>query len=96
MATTRGNQEILQRVVQCFRTGTAAGPFSDSDLTDTDACAVQYNIEGAGSYLELSVVTFPSRALVSLRQQAPCYVSTPAVYWALSHHWRMCRCITSL
>ena len=50
MATTRGNQEILQRVVQCFRTGTAAGPFSDSDLTDTDACAVQYNTESAGSY----------------------------------------------
>ena len=44
MATKRDKQEILQRVVQCFRTGTAAGPFSDSDLTDTDAYAVQYGL----------------------------------------------------
>ena len=44
MATTRDNQEILQRVAQCFRTGKAADPFPDSNLTDTDAYAVQYDL----------------------------------------------------
>ena len=38
------NQEILQQVIKCFRTGTAASPFGASKLTDTDAYAVQYQL----------------------------------------------------
>jgi len=38
------NEEILQKVVQCFRTGTVAGPFPNAELTDNDAYAVQYEL----------------------------------------------------
>ncbi len=39
---TSTKEDILQRVVQCFRTGTPTTPFPASDLNDTDAYAVQY------------------------------------------------------
>ena len=43
MATTPAlHEEILRQVVRCFRTGTVASPFPNSELTDNDAYAVQY------------------------------------------------------
>jgi 2-keto-4-pentenoate hydratase len=42
--TQDGQKEILQRVIQCFRTGTTTSPFLASELDDTDAYAVQYEL----------------------------------------------------
>ena len=39
---TGTQEEMLQRVIECFRTGASTSPFSDSDVTEADAYAVQY------------------------------------------------------
>ena len=41
---TSTKEEILERVIQCFRTGTTTTPFAASELNDTDAYAVQYEL----------------------------------------------------
>jgi len=45
MATTQDlHEEILEQVIKCYRTGTAASPFPHSSLTNDDAYAVQYKL----------------------------------------------------
>ena len=82
MATTSMNreinQEILQRVIKCFRTGTAASPFGTSELTDTDAYAVQYQlIERLKSLGEVvrghKVALTTQAARAHLGVDEPCY-----------------------
>jgi 2-keto-4-pentenoate hydratase len=78
MATTRDTQEILHRVIQSFRTGTAASPFAASELTDADAYAVQYElIERLRSQGEVvrghKVALTTQAARVHLGVDEPCY-----------------------
>lgn len=78
MAITRDNQEILHRVIQSFRTGTAASPFPDSELNDADAYAVQYElIERLRSQGEVvrghKVALTTQAARAHLGVDEPCY-----------------------
>jgi len=78
MATTEYNEEILQRVVQCFRTGKFASPFADSELTDNDAYAVQYKLierlKGQGEVVrghKVALTTQAARAHLGVDE--PCF-----------------------
>lgn len=79
MATTQDLQEeILERVIKSFRTGTTATPFSDSQLTDSDAYSVQYKlIERLKSQGEVvrghKVALTTQAARAHLGVDEPCY-----------------------
>ena len=78
MATTKINQDILQQVIQCFRTGTVSKPFADSQLTDDDAYAVQYKLidrlKGQGEVVRGHKVALTSQgARAHLGVDEPCY-----------------------
>ena len=79
MAITKDvHEEILQRVVQCFRTGTAASPFPNSELTDNDAYAVQYELierlKGQGEVVRGHKVALTTRAArAHLGVDEPCF-----------------------
>ncbi len=79
MATTQDlHEEILQRVIQSFRTGTAASPFPVSALTDNDAYAVQYELierlKGQGEVVrghKVALTTQAARAHLGVDE--PCF-----------------------
>ncbi len=79
MATTPDVQvEILQRVVESFRTGTPARPFSGTELTDNDAYAVQYalieRLKGQGEVVrghKVALTTQAARAHLGVDE--PCF-----------------------
>lgn len=78
MTTAQERQEVLQRVVQCFRTGAVASPFAAPALTDNDAYAVQYQLierlKGQGEVVrghKVALTTQAARAHLGVDE--PCF-----------------------
>jgi len=75
---TRTQEETLQRVVECFRTGAPTSPFTDSDLTDADAYTVQYalieRLKHEGEVVRGHKVALTTKAArAHLGVDEPCY-----------------------